>query len=131
MVAPALIAKGRHVIDRPDLSCNTRSRVESEAGEHLSGWEARRFNVCFLGGLLLGLLAPLAEAMLPIPGLQVSLLHWCLLVGAVVFGIALVTSSAKIIRRVPVFRELLLLPLPLLGGVVLGTLLGSFLGLVL
>ena len=131
MVAPALIAKGRHVIDRPDHSCNIESRAEGEAGEHLSGWEARRFNVCFLGGLLLGLLASLAEAMLPIPGLHVSLLRWCLLVGAVVFGIAVVTSSAKLIRRVPVFCELLLLPLPLLGGVVLGTLLGSFLGLVL
>jgi len=125
MVAPALIAKGRHVIERPDLSCNIGSRAEGEAVEHMSGREARNFNTWFMGGLLLGILTTVAEAMLPMRGLHALILDWCLLVGSVIFGIAVVTSAPKLPRRVQVFRELLLLPLPLLSGVVLGVLPGS------
>jgi len=95
--------------------------------EHMSGREARNFYTWFLGGLLLGILTTVAEAMLPMRGLHAFILDWCLLVGLVILGIAVVTSSPKLSRRVQVFRELLLLPLPLLSGVVLGMLPGSFL----
>lgn len=97
-----------------------------EAGEFLSGYEARRFYWYFLGGLLLGLVAALAEAVVPIPGLHLLVLRWGLLITALVFGIAAVASSANLIRRVPVFRNFLLLLLPLLGGVAMGALLGPF-----